>query len=407
MAAASSSSAPVARSAGTQANVNADAQLGQRQPTIITADNVLVRYKGSFEKWGHKIADLDEALLRGKLRNIEKRTVHKMLASQVNIWYVLASRNIDRQLRPPLPEGVRRLIMQFNEDKRTSNALRKTTSHAFDNMLREAHDKQEEGYQLVLAYYLDKIHAVAAKGDFDEFQITDDVANAAPSLANGDRPRMDIIVAMLSRKAFFVTTADGNHVRNAVGGRQALPLPLTVRLGHGSFGHADRAADDVAAKVVDRMFRTTATTPEGLTVDAAAAPLWQSFRKTMDGALKKAADFLVEKLAASVATGVPTLVVTQEVMDQAPKLPNGEAVPLSEMQATRMHRHMDDSFLLLELNRRQKSDGFTIRYRRRSIYWWSDVEPLPFTLEVGHFPDEEMEDEESEGDDEQGEAEDE
>ncbi len=53
------------------------------QPTKITAENVLIRYKGSYEKWGQKIADLDRDLLEGRLRNLDQRTVNKMLASQV------------------------------------------------------------------------------------------------------------------------------------------------------------------------------------------------------------------------------------------------------------------------------------------------------------------------------------
>ncbi len=75
----SSSSAPSTGNAKAKAH---DA-VQQNQPPKITADNVLVRYKGTFEKWGRKIADLDREILDAKTRNLEKGTVSKMLASQV------------------------------------------------------------------------------------------------------------------------------------------------------------------------------------------------------------------------------------------------------------------------------------------------------------------------------------
>ncbi len=79
------SSASSSSAAGPSGNGPPDPLQVNNQPTKITAENVLIRYKGSYEKWGQKIADLDRELMEGRLRKMDQRTVSKMLASQV-MW---------------------------------------------------------------------------------------------------------------------------------------------------------------------------------------------------------------------------------------------------------------------------------------------------------------------------------
>ncbi len=325
---------------------------------------------------------------------------------QVNIWYVLASRNIGPGNRPPFPEGVRHLIMQFTQGDYAeviAEFYRDDNQDLFYGLMRTAWARNCEDYATVLEYYIGKIRAGAKVGDFTELRITDDVANAAPALANGDRPRMDIIVAMLVRKLFSVYRENGERLFLPAAGEGFgdLTLPLTVHLGKGMWSHADRDADSVAREVTGQPYGG----PNAKRPRLCDAPLWRSFEKVFKTSLQNASDYLVKLLAASAERGIPKLEVTEEVMAQAPKLPSGESVPLTFTQAKALHGQLFDC-LLLHLVIRQQKDGFFIRYpggEEPRDRWDGDDPALPFTLEVGYHDEKDRDDifhQDEEGDEE-------
>ncbi|CAD7934152.1 unnamed protein product [Amoebophrya sp. A120] len=406
-----SSACSSSSAAGPSGNGPADPQLAN-QPTKITVDNVLIRYKGSYEKWGQKIADLDRNLLEGRLRNLDQRTVNKMLASQVNIWYVLATRHLKFSARPALPEPIRRLVIQFirgSEDGGPLVNLRgagvNPDAVTWCRLVPVATERITGDYSAVLRCYLEKIQSAAKAGSFDNFLITEEVANSVPALTNGDRPRMDIIASMLVQKDFELRRQDGTRIRSGLTGAEDIgdvSLPLRIDLSCGTFGHADRNAATIARAAVE--LSGTAGPRAGTRGEDGGGAAWKSFSAAVTRTRQQVAEYLLKLLTKSAAEGEPELVVTSEVMAQAPKLPSGKDAPLTPEQTKALHRNLHRVGVLWELTVRQDTDGFTIRYRE-GRNWTSGGEPLPFTLQVGYFPHDDHSSDEEEGEEAQGEDE--
>ncbi len=240
-------------------------------------------------------------------------------------------------------------------------------------------------YSAVLRSYSEKIQSAAKAGRFDSFLITEEVATSVPALTNGDRPRMDIIASMLVQKGFSLQRQDGTMVGSGIildiGD---VSLPLRIDLSRGACGHADRDAATVARAAVQSTGMAGASLVPRTGVDGGGAA-WKSFTAAVTRTREQVADYLVTLLNKSAAEGEPKLVVTPEIMAQAPTLPSGKDAPLTPEQTKALHRNLPPIGVLYDLTNREAADGFTVRYRE-GRHWWSFGEPLPFTLQVGHFP---------------------
>ncbi len=260
-----------------------------------------------------------------------------------------------------------------------------------------ATERITQDYSAVLRCYLEKIQSAAKAGSFDNFAITEEV----PALTSGDRPRIDIIASMLSQKGFELRRQDGTLVGSGIVlDIGDVSLPLRIDLSRGACGHADRDAVTVAQAAVQSSGTATETRLDGSQQGAA----WKSFSAAVDRTREQVADYLVTLLTKSAAEGEPKLVVTPEVMAQAPKLPNGKDAPLTSEQTKALHRNLPRVGVMWQLFRRQAADGFTIRYRE-GRNWSSGGEPLPFTLQVGYFPHDDESSDEEEGEEAQEEDE--
>ncbi len=302
---------------------------------------------------------------------------------------MLATRHLKAATRPALPEPIRRLVIQFMNEQVALDLAGASTnigSIKWQTLCPVADQRINKDYETVLCCYLDKIHNAAKAGKFDEFLITEEVAHSVPALTNGDRPRIDIVVAMLCRKDFAISRADGERIsRFDVRNRRFgdLSLPLRIDLSQGNFGHADKDANTVARHAVQGTGGQNAGVGEVLGYSRGSA--WKSFTNTVENGIKEVADYLIDRLGKAAAKGVAEIVVTPEMMAEAPKLPSGEHVPLNPAQMKALHPALPRGGLLDQLMHRSETDGFKLRFRERGRDWYSNGEPLPFTMRVGYF----------------------
>ncbi len=331
---------------------------------------------------------------------------------KVNIWYVLATRHLKISVRPALPEPIRRLVIQFirgSEDGRPLMKLRgagvNPDAVTWSTLVPIALERFTGDYSAVLRSYSEKIQSAAKAGRFDNFLITEEVANSVPALTNGDRPRMDIIASMLVQKGFSLRRQDGTLIRSGLNGIDIgdVSLPLRIDLSCGAFGHADRNAATIAHAAVESSGTAGLQFAMGREQEGGGAA-WKAFSAAVDTTRAQVADYLVTLLTKSAAEGEPKLVVTPEIMAQAPKLPSGKDAPLTPEQTKALHRNLARVGVLWELTLREDTYGFTIRYRD-GRNWTSGGEPLPFTLQVGYFPHDDQSSDEEEGEEAQEEDE--
>ncbi|CAD7934150.1 unnamed protein product [Amoebophrya sp. A120] len=375
MSSASSSSAAVPAGNGP-----AEPQLAN-QPTKITAENVLLRYKGSYEKWVQKIADLDRESLEGRLQNLDKRTANKMLASQVNIWCVLATRNLTNQRRS-LPEVLRKKVMHFLGQENIQ--ILDCRNADYFHSIKIARSQIGVDYGLVFEYYMKKILETAAKGVATRFAITDEIADGAPALRNGDRPRLDVVVTMLLRRSFYVY--HDRELERRIDEEEDAPLaaPLFVSLGEVE----DESHERLPSSDIADLARNARPTNSSITSSDGSpnGSIWTAFLETLERTEAEIVNYLARRLLDECATnGIPKLEVTSEVMQNAPTLPNGEAYPLTPEAARALHPGLGSPHCLMYcLHRAEKVKGFTLALRgERCVY--SEGDALPFTLHVGCF----------------------
>ncbi len=242
-------------------------------------------------------------------------------------------------------------------------------------------------YGLVFEYYMKKILETAAKGDATKFAITDEIADGAPALRNGDRPRLDVVVTMLLRRRFYVyydrELEEEIEEDDPIG--VELAAPLFVSLGETEdMSHMRLSSHDIADLARDG----GSTTSSSISSDAlpSSGSIWTAFLETLERTLAEIVDYLARRLLDECATnGIPKLEVTSEVMQNAPTLPNGEAYPLTPEAVRALHPGLGYKHCLMQrLFDAEEVKGFTVALRGERCPV-SGGDALPFTLHAGCF----------------------
>ncbi|CAD7923542.1 unnamed protein product [Amoebophrya sp. A120] len=347
----------------------------------LNSENVMTKFRGSFDKWVKKATELDKEQLTTKLRTVEPRNFRKVLHGQINIWYVLAMRNKARADKPPLPPPVRAKIVEFIGDASASSLL-----PSCKQMQQLGCSVVEQYYaRSVLPYFLDKIHASVEKGNMESFEIDRDLLDGAPALANGERPRIEVVVRLLVFQGFRLRM-EGHEVaidRSNSYLIDTVPLPVRVLVYHWS--HTEMPAQIIAAHAARNL------TPGGAaSADAPAGrtgKIWVEFQETIGRIGDEVVKYLLDLFSAAVAKGIPQLEITRELLDQGPKLPSGESYPVNARDVDALHDGLSHGYSLLsKLSKEQPTMGFTIKGPFGLLF--QNRDPLPVCLHAMYVPEE-------------------
>eukprot|EP00392_Amoebophrya_sp_AT5.2_P007696 g7711.t1 len=256
--------------------------------------------------------------------------------------------------KPRLNDDVAREICAFmGPIPEQADSMR--TFEATERMANETRDRDRLKF---VDYLLDLMSSEAAKGS-KCFHVTRDIVAAGPKTTNGKSVDLVPVFYHLSTAHGFsaVCDAQGGHVAVDSDVRRwnvaATHFPLRVLLccyDESHDNHWQESSRRMAA--LTSAGRSKRNTKELTTTSAAIPPQMVALVNTLKQGVERAVHYIGDLALAAFTSGDAEYVLTEEVWNQAPKLPNGKLPPFWPVEVSRMspyniERHVDSVFKAL------------------------------------------------------------
>eukprot|EP00392_Amoebophrya_sp_AT5.2_P016085 g16328.t1 len=287
-----------------------------------------------------------------KLREMEREVEMRKKFAEVTLWQFFAKRHREPapNQRNELPLDTHRIIYEFLGPVDFGGEV--LSGRKLKDISRSA---RLNDTALAAAYYID-LAAAAARSGLHEVTITEDIFNAAPKLASagGDPIPMDVIAQVLEPKGYEVMDGDEREYGGPADedGEKFDPeaFPMTIIFGTALDAYYEEVRSNAfhatSSKLrFEMMHRLSGPGPVGASCGSVSGPGYVAtssdpqpggpevgaFIKTMERAIKKAAEAVEQKICESFASGAVQWDLTDEIWEKMEqKLPNGKPVPFFE-----------------------------------------------------------------------------
>ncbi|CAD7923796.1 unnamed protein product [Amoebophrya sp. A120] len=360
MASSSSSSAASGAGAGPDAGGNAENQTGNPPRRIPpTMGDLLLSFRGSVSQWS-------DAVRKYAMTGVEERCARRMGMAQVNMWYILATRDLHKRQtggRTQLPMELRRRIIEF-----MGPIEHPALGISGRDALQISKAQRASDRARAVAYYSELIKERAEAGE-GSLLVDAQTFDAAPRMRNGDAVHADTIATYFGHLGHIIEDRRGNTIDVLHHGSATVPFRI-------SFNGArhDDATGEAAMELLGKKLSAPLERKYKSNHRAAFA---ETMEKTRNAVVMYFSDYLLKEFA----SGKVEVEITEAIVNAAPKLPCGAAYPMTERQAKLFHSDLDESDAALS-RLRFEVHGLQFHPYYRIINH-SETLPPAFTIRLG------------------------